>query len=221
MSLYKRGRTWWSELRFQGWPRIRVSTETGVKGIARELEGTLKALVAAGRRDLVDQIIDGRLKLADVHHLYHRDRDALEQRAQREASPELGPLVDEFLTWLERPEAISPRTGARYASNTIRRYRMSFACIFEMAPEGRSLKLQGLTRGFFLDYRAARIKAGAGGTTVNRDLVAVSAFLRWCEEVKGLAVPHIALPRVKENAGRDRWLSADELAQLYAELPAE
>jgi len=198
-----------------------VSTGTGVKGIARELEGTLRALVAHGRRDLVGQIIGGRLALADVHHLYHLDRAALQQRAQQEASPELGPLVDEWLAWLERPEAISPRTGARYAPNTIRRYRMSVERIFNTAPQGRALKLPGLTRGFFLDLRAARIKAGADAVTVNRDFVAISAFLRWCEEVKGLAVPRIALPRVKVNPGRDRWLSADELTQLYLELPAE
>jgi integrase len=43
--------------------------------------------------------------------------------------------------------------------------------------------------------------------------------LRRCEEVKGLAVPSVRLPRVKENPGRDRWLSAGELAQLYRELP--
>jgi integrase len=221
MSLYRRHRTWWTELRYKDWPRIRVSTGTGVKGIAREVEGTLKALIAAGRRDLVNQISDGRLALADVHDLYHRDREALEQRSQREASPELGPLVDEWLDWLESPEAISPRTRAHYAPNTIRRYRMSFATIFETAPEGRALKLQGLTRGFFLDLRAMRIKAGAKGVTVNRDLVAVSAFLRWCEEVQGLTVPRVALPREKESAGRDRWLSADELAQLYVELPGD
>src|SRR3954468_3921387 len=101
MSLYRRGRTWWTELRHKDWPRIRVSTGTGVKGIARELESTLKALIAAGRRDLVNQIIQGRLALADVHDLYHRNREALEQKAQREASPELGTLVDEWLDWLE------------------------------------------------------------------------------------------------------------------------
>jgi integrase len=221
MSLYQRGGIWWTGLRYAGWPRIQVSTGTGVKGIARALEGTLKGLMSAGRRDLVDQIIDGRLALADVHDLYHRDRDALEQKAQREASPEMGPLVDEWLVWLESPEAISPRTRAHYAPNTIRRYRMSFATIFESAPEGRALRLQGLTRGFFLDLRASRIKAGAKGATVNRDLVAVSAFLRWCEEVKELSIPRVTLPREKENAGRDRWLSADELAQLYIELPGE
>jgi integrase len=221
MSLYRRGRTWWTELRYRDWPRIRVSTGTVVKGVARQLEGTLKALVAAGRRDLVDQIIEGRIALADAHDLYHRNRDALEQRVQREASPELGPLVNEWLDWLESPEAISPRTRARYAANTIRRYRMSFATVFDTAAEGRALKLQGLTRGFFLDLRAARIRGGANGVTVNRDLVAVSAFLRWCEEVKDLTVPRFTLPREKENPGRDRWLSADELAQLYLELPAE
>jgi len=111
MSLYRRGRTWWTSLRHAGWPRIQASTGTGVKGIARELAGTLKALVAAGRRDLVDQVIKGRLQLSDVQDLYHRDRGALEQKVQREASPGLGPLVDEWLTWLERPEALSPKRG--------------------------------------------------------------------------------------------------------------
>jgi integrase len=221
VSLYRRRRTWWSELRLRGWPRIRVSTGTGVKGIARELEGTLKAIVAAGRRDLVDQIVDRRLTLADVHDLYHRDRDALEQKVQREASPDLGPLVDEWLGWLERPEALSPKTRAPYSKNTIRRYQVSWERILEAAPEGRAMKLQGLTRGFFLDLRAARIKAGATGVTVNRDFVAVAAFLRWCGDVQQVSVPAINLPRERENAGRERWLSADELAQLYVELPRE
>ena len=97
MSLYKRGSTWWTSLRFAGWPRIQVSTGTSVKSVARELEATLRALVAAGRRDLVGQIMDGRLALADVHDGYHRNREALEQRVQREASPELGPLADDVV----------------------------------------------------------------------------------------------------------------------------
>ena len=202
MSLYRRGRVWWIELRFQDWPRIRVSTGTGVKGVARELEGTLKALIPAGRRDLVGQISAGRLALSDVHQLYHRDREALEQRSQREASPELGPLVDEWLSWLERVEALSPKTKAPYSKNTIRRYEVSWGRVFEAAPEGRALKLRSLTRGFFLDLRAARMKTGASGVTVNRDFVAVSAFLRWCEEEKRLDVPRISLPREKENDGR-------------------
>lgn len=221
MSLYRRGRVWWIDLRFEHWPRIRVSTGTGVKSIARELEGTLKALIPAGRRDLVGQISTGQLALSDVHQLYHHDREALEQRSQREASPELGPLVDEWLAWLERLEALSPKTKAPYSKNTIRRYEVSWRRIFEAAPEGRALKLKSLTRGFFLDLRAARMKAGASGVTVNRDFVAVSAFLRWCGEEKQLDVPRIVLPREKENDGRDRWLSADELAQLYLELPPE
>jgi len=49
---------------------------------------------------------------------------------------------------------------------------------------------------------------------VNRDMVAVAAFLRWCAEVQQLPIPTISLPREKENPGRERWLSADELAQL-------
>jgi hypothetical protein len=36
-----------------------------------------------------------------------------------------------------------------------------------------------------------------------------------------LTVQRVVLPREKENHGRDRWLSADELAQFYLELPAE
>jgi len=56
---------------------------------------------------------------------------------------------------------------------------------------------------------------------VNRDMVAVAAFLRWCAEVQQLPIPTISLPREKENPGRERWLSADELAQLYVELPPE
>jgi hypothetical protein len=78
---------------------------------------------------------------------------------------------------------------APYSKNTVRRYEVSWARVFDAAPEGRALKLHGLTRGFFLDLRAARIKASATGVTVNRDFVAVAAFLRWCYDIRQLTVP--------------------------------
>ncbi len=223
MSVYTRtaGGPWHVEVEWRGWPRLRLSSGSKRKARATAMEKTLVALKDAGRRDLLGLLADGRLSLPDLHDQYTKTPALLEQRLAQLASPALGPLVTDWLAWLELPEALSPKTRAPYSRNTIRRYRVSWESIFEAAPEGRAVTLKSLTRGFFLDLRGARFKAGASGVTVNRDFVAVAAFLRWCAEVKQIPVPAISLPREKENPGRERWLSADELAQLYLTLPPE
>jgi len=120
----------------------------------------LYALKAAGRRDLLGLLADGRLSLPNLHDQYAKSPALLEQRLAQLESPTLGPLVTDWLAWLERPEALSPKTRAPYSRNTIRRYRVSWESIFKAAPEGRAVTLKSLTRGFFLDLLAARFKAG-------------------------------------------------------------
>src|SRR5207237_5689845 len=52
-------------------------------------------------------------------------------------------------------------------------------------------------------------------------LCALSAFRRWCAEERDLAVPALKLPREREPAGRERWLSAEELRDLECATPRE
>jgi len=56
---------------------------------------------------------------------------------------------------------------------------------------------------------------------MNRDLAALGAFLTWVRDVEGLAVERFRLPRERESRGRERWLSAEELARFKAHCPAD
>jgi len=71
------------------------------------------------------------------------------------------------------------------------------------------------------EFREARRREGTAGSTINRDLCALSSFRRWCAEERDLAVPALKLPREREPAGRERWLSAEELRDLECATPRE
>lgn len=100
-----------------------------------------------------------------------------------------------------------------------------------MLPKGKDSTLSDLTQGFVLDYRRTRKKATGGkkriektgcspsGATINRDLSALGAFIRWCREVGGLSVEKLKFPREKEHPGRERWLSSDELDRFRNNCP--
>lgn len=221
MGLYLRGKRWWLDCDWQNIPRIQRSTRTSNKTRAKAIERTLEALRDLGRFDLLTMIADGRLDVVEVHELWGRDRSALEQRAAKAKSPALGPLVDEFLESLRTPEAISPRTGRTYAPRTVERYGQSWSRFWNLLPRGRDSTLADLTPGFCSDYRGERKREGVSGATVNRDFVALSSFLRWCEEARGLTVPRFKLRKERESAGRERWLSAEEISALRRHTPPE
>jgi integrase len=223
VSIYKRpeSRRYVIEIRWQGVPRMKLSTGTGSKTRAGAMERTLHALRDAGRFDVLRLLADGKLRLADVHEDYQRDPAALQQRIAKVASPILGPLVDEWLKWLENPAALSSKTRRPFSPRTVYRYRESWQRLWRVLPRGREATLADITKGFVAEFREARRREGTAGSTINRDLCALSAFRRWCAEEHDLVVPALKLPREREPAGRERWLSAEELRDLECAMPRE
>jgi integrase len=211
------GASYYIDVRWRGYPRLKLSTDTPNKSRAIAMERTLHALRSAGRRDILEMLADGRQRLADLHDAYTKDPAVLEQLTARAESPTLGPLVREFLAWLASAAGISRKTRRRFASGTIVRYTVSWERLFAVLPHARDAQLKDITRGFVADFRASR--AGASASTVNRDLCALAAFYTWLAEERGLQVPRPPLLREKEPPGLDRWLSPDEIRSLEAKCP--
>jgi integrase len=222
VSLYRRNDSpnWYTLIRWKGYPVISLCTGTASKARATAIERTLFVLKGNGRRDILDLLAAQRLRLPDVHEAYLRDPAALEQRVQVVASPTLGPLVDDWLAWLRSPGVLSPKTRRPYAPSTVERYSASWTRLLALLPRGREASLSDLTRGFVADFRAARKKARREGATVNRDLCALSAFFTWLEEERGESVTRPHFRHEEESAGRERWLSAEELRRLLEAVPA-
>jgi integrase len=149
-----------------------------------------------------------------------RDPAALEQRVQAVASPTLRPLVEDWLGWLRSPGVLSPKTRRPYAASTVERYSASWTRFLAVLPRGRDATLNDLTRGFVADYRVARKAEGCEGATINRDLCALSALYTWLREERDLEVTRPHYRHEEESAGRERWLSADELRGLLKAVPA-
>lgn len=223
MSVFKRleSTRYVVEVRWRGLPRLKLSTGSTNKSRAAAMERTLHALRDVGRYDVLRLLSEGKLRLADVHEDYLRDPAALQQRVAKVASPVLGPLVDEWLKWLESPGALSTKTRRPFSPRTAYRYHESWQRLFRVLPKGRDASLADITKGFLAEFREARRREGKAGSTINRDLCALSAFRRWCEEDRELAVPVLKLPREREPSGRERWLSADDLRDLDCATPRE
>src|SRR5256885_472797 len=151
MSLYrrqaKRGVVWYIDLRWRGYPRIRLSSGTSVKGRAQAMERTLNALRDHGRRDLLELLAKQRVELSDVHEAYENRGDELAQLQAKVESPRLGEVLDEWFAWLRSALGISPRTQRRYAANTVYRYEMSWAKLLQSLAHGRDARLSDLTKG--------------------------------------------------------------------------
>ncbi|MGH7499465.1 MAG: tyrosine-type recombinase/integrase, partial [Gemmatimonadales bacterium] len=235
MSPFKRPESavYYLDVRWRGYPRLRLSTDTTNKRRADDIERTLYALRRAGRRDILELLASRRLRLPEVHDAYTRDPAALEQLKARAASPRLGELVDRWLGHLRSAAGVSPRTKRRYAPTTVNRYSYSWAGFFAVLPEGRNATLTSITRGFVLEYRRTRTRATGGkrrievkgatvsAATLNRDLAALGAFLTWLRDVEGVPVERLQLPRERESRGRERWLSSEELARFQRECAVD
>ncbi len=221
MSIYKRPESscYVIEIRWQGLPRLKLSTGSSRKKLAEAMQRTLHGLKDAGRLDVLRLLAERKLRLADVHEDYVRNPAALRHRLAEVASPTLGPLLDEWFAWLDDPATLSSKTRQPYAPKTIQRYKVSWSRVLALLPQGREAVLADMTKGFLADFRARRRREGAGGATINRDLCALGSFLTWCEQEREIGVHRPALPRERESAGRERWLDASELSQLEAALP--
>src|SRR2546428_10832420 len=168
---------------------MKLSTGTSSKTSAGAMERTLHAVWDAGRFDVLRLLADGKLRLTDVHEDYQRDPAALQQRVAKVASPVLGPLVDEWLKWLESPAALSSKTRRPFSPRTAYRYRESWQRLFRVLPRGRGAALADITKGFLAEFRGKRRPGGTAGSTLHRELCALSAFRRWCVGGRGPAVP--------------------------------
>lgn len=235
MSPYRRpdGATYYVDLRWRGFPRLKLATGTTTKARAEAMEHMLAALKRSGRRDLLGLLAARRVTLADLFDAYEKRGTELEQLQARAESPTLGGLVERWLAWLRSAAGVSARTRRRYAERTVQQYAVSWEGFFSVLAKGREARLSDLTRGFVLDYRQSRTRATGGkkrvthpdrplsGATINRDLAALGAFLTWVRDVEGLRADRPALPRERESTGRERWLSGDELAAFERACPAE
>jgi integrase len=223
VSIYKRpeSRRYVVEIRWQGLPRLKLSTGSSSKKLAEAMQRTLYSLKDAGRLDVLRLLAERKLRLADVHEDFVRDPAALQHRRAAAASPGLGPLLDDWRKWLNDPASLSPKTRRPYAPKTIQRYKVSWTRLLSLLPRSRKSVLADVTKGFLVHFRSERRREGASGATVNRDLCAVGAFLTWCEQEQGVGVQRPAVPREREPAGRERWLDAAELGQLEGALPRQ
>jgi hypothetical protein len=214
------GASYYIDVRWRGWPRLRLATGTTDKARAVAMERTVYALKSAGRRDILELLAGGRLRLGDVHDDYTRDPASLEQRLARAQSHRLGPLLDRWFEWLKDQSTLSTKTRRPFSERTIQGHRWCWDLLLQLLPHGRELQLTDLTDGFVAEFRSRPRAAGASGPTLNRNLTALAAFLTWVEREEGVATQRPRMPREREHAGRDRWLSAREIRALEAALPA-
>lgn len=234
MSIWKRGNTYYIDVRWRDMPRLQLSTGTGNKALAREMESTLRRLYRENRSDLLGLLKLKRVTLRQLHEAVVKGPKAVQVLRIQAESLELSPLVDEWLHWMKSANGLSLRTRRRYADQTVRRYRVSWEGFFEILPKGRDAKLSHLTDGFVADYKRTRVRAEGGSArnskkegktlsaaTINRDLVALGAFFTWCEQIKGLTVQRPSLRREREPQGRERWLSQDEVRAVETACPTE
>jgi hypothetical protein len=139
MSPYRRndGASYYIDVRWKGWPRIRLATGTRHKARAVAMERTVYALKSAGRRDILELLATGRLRLDEVHDTYLRDPDALEHRLAKAQSQALGPLLDAWVAWLEDPATLSSKTRRPFSAKTVQGYRWCWDQVLDLLPRGR------------------------------------------------------------------------------------
>lgn len=233
MNAFKRGAIFHLDVRWRGYPRLRLSTGTTIRARAVAMAHTLEALRDAGRRDLIGLLASRRLTLVELHEAHQKRGDELEQLRARAESPCLGDLVEKWLDWLRSPAGISSRTRRRYSVRTVQQYAVSWQGFYSVLALGRRSRLSDLTRGFVVDYRRTRQRATGGrtrkavpgkpvsGATLNRDMAALGAFLSWVRDVEGIAFDRPRLTHERESTGRERWLSPAELAAFERACPAD
>ena len=162
MSVWKRGSTYYIDLRWRDVPRMQLSTGTGSKALARDMEATLRRLYRDNRSDLLGLLKLGRVTLRQLHDAVTNGPKAVEILRTQADALELDPLVEKWLDWMASPAGVSPRTRRRYANQSVRRYRVSWEGFFETLPKGRSSTLADLTTGFVAAYKTSRVRAEGG-----------------------------------------------------------
>ena len=220
--IYRRGKVYYVEFSWRPWGRHKLSTATSNKVRAQDIERMLRRFRSEARH-FIGLLVERKVQLPELYDAWTANPEALEAVRVRAESPKLGGLVEKWVEHCLSPAGISPRTKRRYTSRTVERYRVSWEGLFAVLPKGRDSTLPDLTRGFVIDYRRSRKRATGGrqrknapgkplaGSTLNRDLAALGAFMTWARDVRGLVFERPKLPREREPAGNERWLTPDEL----------
>jgi integrase len=213
--------TWTVQVTLGG-VRYTMSSGTRDRRRAERMAAMLRTLYAERRTNVLDRLRGGDLGLPDVFALFARADGALQGRlealeAERLAAarPSLGVLVSEWGAWL-RSGPISRRSGRPIALSTARRYLEGLGGVLRALGEWEALEPTALTAATLKAYRVARQSAGITPSTVNRDLLAVSAFFDWLARERGILLPRPEMQREREPRGRDRWLTAEELRRVEA-----
>lgn len=233
MTLYRRKRpdgeraAEWTVQVNLGRTRYTLNTGTRDRRRAERMQGMLKTLWAERRTTVLRRLKDRSLRLADVFPLFARGDgslqahlDTVEAALAHQARPTLGALVEEYEAWLASGP-VSRRSRRRLSPATAARYAASLRQLVEHEGAGwRRSDPACFTAAWCERYRRDRMQAGASPATINRDLLALSGFLGWIARVHGLLVPRPDLVRERESPGRDRWLTADELARVRTAFAA-
>src|SRR5205807_1769048 len=88
-------------------------------------------------------------------------------------------------------------------------------------------RLEDLDQSFVSEFRRLRLAAtrndgkSISPATLNRDLAAIGAFLRWCAEEKGYAISRPKLKYQGESKGKNRWFTTEELAAFRENCPED
>lgn len=223
MGMYRRDSVWYIESRWRGWPRLCVTTKTGVKKEAEQMERSLTAMRDAGRRDLIDAIRQGRITLPEAHDRWIRNqRVELDEHVKVSTpAPSLRELSDRWFAWMRGPNGIS-RVGRPYGEDTIIGYEQLMEVLFRHLPNGGDSVLADITSTFLTNYREQRVSKGVSQVhTVNRHYTMLQSFLRYCEDVEGILFVRPKFKKVKEAEGRVRWLDSDEILAVRTVCPPD
>ena len=214
---------YWIDRSWRGVARIQASTGTSVRSRASRMEESLQGLRSAGRYDVLGLVASHRLTVAEAHRGWIEDRSLLSHAVAQAESPTLGELADEWLSWLDSPGGLSPRTREPYAPGAVTRYRVSLNQVFATLPMGRDTRAVDLNKGALASFRDQRKKEGVTGSTINRDLSALQAFIRWSAEIKEppVAIPRVRMPKERENPPSCRFFTTDDIKRWLAMVPDE
>jgi integrase len=211
-SLFQRKSSpfWWIR-RIVGHPavgEIRISTRTTSHAIALSYDLMIVEYRNTGRFEPLIALKGGLVTLHDLHT--HRDPARLNALLAERSSPLVKPLLDEWLA-----DGVST-TNLRPSS--MRRYKASWKHAEAAGLLTSDLRLRQIDQGFVAAFKKFRRlppgnrQSHVSKATLNRDLAAIGSFLTWCAEEKGLSVVRPKLAYLEEPAGRDRWLTREELA---------
>jgi len=88
----------------------------------------------------------------------------------------------------------------------------------KIAPYFAGRMVHDITPGAVQDMIADRLKQGLTPATAMRDRAQMSRFLSWCVERKyAVSNPVSRVPKMREDNGRTRWLTVEEVGRLTRE----